>query len=289
MSDDLRSRVVAIDMCESLRSTIVDDPRTTEFEAFYHLLRINLRPEEIGLFEVLQQELDRNRAVTCKSRFLCVLLYETGSIDDLISGTYASVQNGILAQRFTVTKRKWRGTGVSQLITKLLWEAALAESNAQGHVLRSCFAECVDRSERFVNDTFEPPMCRIYAPVGDELLEIHYELPHLGEWSAVSGEPIRPESPASIHLQLCDSNSRDTPRIITTQRVEEILRDVWGAWYLRTLDLFDSEVAWRRHVSIVFDETLERRILRPLRQHEHLRLITMQERVDLQNSGHIFV
>lgn len=260
---------------------IIDDPNSLEFAAYYALLKNTFTGSEVEPFERLQQELAGNRCRGAAAHFLCLLLYKPEAGRSIASGAYASVQGGILALRFLVTDQAYRGTGVSQETIDLLLAEAKRYTEGKGETFTACFGECVDTSEAFFNRALGMRRVYIPDPGNASLREIHYELPHLGNWGS-DGEPLTPElRPVREHLQLCAGNDQEIPFPV----IEDILTTVWRAWYVHSEQRFDSRPAWERHCRRNLGETLKKRILDPLRHQRVLFLLSRAEREQRRQAG----
>jgi hypothetical protein len=260
---------------------IVDHPNSPELAAYHALLKNSFSGGEVECLERLQQELAGNGKPGTAAHYLCLLLCEPEAGDRIASGAYASVQGGILALRFLVTDQAYRGTGASQETIRLLLAEAQRWSVDRRQVLWACFGECVDASEAFFNRALG--MRRLYVPEpgNASLREIHYELPHLGNWGS-DGEPLDPESgPVREHLQIAAGKAAQIPFAV----LENILTSVWRAWYVHSEQEFDSRSAWERHYQRNFEGTLRGKILEPLRHQRKLLLLTRAERERRRQAG----
>ncbi|MBI5758355.1 MAG: hypothetical protein HZA46_07550 [Planctomycetales bacterium] len=267
--------------------TSPDDPLLERFHS--ELLIPYLGEEVVEPLSILAREIASTQIGGRPVRFLCLVLKDLSDEGAIASGTYASVQDGVLAKRFTVTREKYCGTGITERINALLLQEAVSVCKTMGTPLRSCFAECVTSAEEYVNRIVDPPLCRVYVAQDNGFCEMHYELPHLGEWDAHTGEPADPVSDTeSIHLHLSDLSAVGEARTLTVNRVEEVLTSVWKTWYLKDRVRFATDAAWERHRQLLMDETLVGQILSPLRLAGLLRLLTRTERMQLERSGCIF-
>lgn len=245
------------------------------------LLVSSFSREEVEPLEKLQQELDGNRNSDASARYLCTLLRDLGNDGQIASGAYASVQEGVLAIRFVVTCPGYRGTGLSQELVRLLLTAANRWSIGRGQTIRACVGECVTESETFFNRVLG--MRRLYVPGTDErsLHEIHYELPHLGDW-ADDGNPIDPAAePKREHLQIAVAGDR---RVLTFEQLEVILTSFWREWYLWPRERRVG-AGWESHWRQVMIESLQGRILEPLRSQQTLILLSREEREERNKNG----
>jgi hypothetical protein len=265
-------------------ATIVRDPGSRLLAEFYDMLIRYFDTMELEPLNTFQDEIRSNSSANAAAEYLCVVFRDPARQDKIISGTYGSVQKGVLAIRFTVTEddgedgeHTYRGSGLSQAINRILVEEAKEYCRRKGVRLYGCYAECVDRSESFWNRWFTPPLTRLYASSVAGPSEIFYELPHIGKWSD-DGLPIDPESPQFEHLQI---SHVDHQTEIPVDVVERLLMIVWREWYVKSPQYFRDRSAWTRHQHAVIEETLCAKILAPLRIHKTLQMLTRAQR-DIQ-------
>lgn len=245
-----------------------DSPTLNDFHSF--LGRV-FNPDEIEPLDVFQRELRNEKPGV---RYILTALRDPDHSDRLISAAYGSVQNGVLAIRFTLTEageaRSYRGTGLSQIADFALIKEAEAYSQQKGVELKALVGEAVELSEGYWNrQEIEPGngMKRMYLPSGDE---IHYELPPLS-WNS-DGTPASNGIPEHLQLAL-----RQSPDAVAVSELEDILRSWWAEWYIRPRDQFDTDDAWEQHKNTVWN-VLEEKIIAPLQGVNELALISKAQR-----------
>ncbi len=267
---------------------VILTPDSTSLADFHTLLTKKFRPGEVEPLEVFQDEMSRNSNPDSNVRFICVVARDPLN-NAVISGAYGSVQDGILAIRFTLTEgdeylgapvaeqaqqpgfedfRAYRSTGVSQWTDELLVEVAQEQQKLMnpGKDLVALVCEAVPKSQHYWNKLEIEPgngMRRLYKPESGE--EVHYELPPLA-WNA-DGTPAM--EGITEHLQIAVKGHQDN---VPVSELEEILRDWWQAWYIRPQDQFESNEAWELHQQTVWN-ILENNIIAPIRDAGELKLI----------------
>lgn len=269
---------------------IVDREDSPSLDEYHKLLIETLRDDQVEPLDGLQQEISRNHDLHASARYICILLRDPEAGYRIASGVYGSVQDGVLAIRFVVTvsdeeTQDYRRTGISQEIYRLFVAEANRWSVSQrGQAIWACVGECVDESEAFFNRLLGKR--RIYVPGrdGSDLREIHYELPHLGEWKS-DGTPLdRRGQPVLEHLQVAVAGYQGS---LPFSVLEKILTTFWREWYVRPESHFDSRAIWERHRTLVIEETLHARILEPLRSHAELMLLSREEREQRIDRGQV--
>lgn len=235
---------------------------------FHKFLGQFFKPEEIEPLEVFQIELaNKNPDVL----YVFTALRDPAKQNALVSAAYGSVQEGILAIRFTLTETSYRSIGISQKADELLIKKAEEFCKEKGKELSAYICEAVEMSESYWNrQEIEEGngMKRLYSSEDGE--EVHYELPPLA-WNP-DGTPATDGS--SEHLQVA---VKGYPEKVPVLVLEKILKDWWNEWYIRPRDQFDNEEAWELHKKTVWD-ILETKILAPIRGVEELTLISKKER-----------
>ena len=261
---------------------VIDSPDGAALPEFYAMLARYFRPGEVEPLAQFRRELLGNHMPGRPARFFGVVLRDPAAGDGIISGMYGSVHHGVLALRFKITVPGYRGTGISQEVDRILFGVACGHAERQGQPLWSCFGECVERSESYLNRTWR--MRRLYVPgaTPGSLEEVYYQLPHLGDWTP-DGNPANPEpTPIREHLQIA---AAPYPEAIPMAELEAILVNVWQDWYVLPPDAFSSRAAWERHRDFVMLQTLEETILAPLRRHPAVKLFSRDERERLNRHG----
>lgn len=265
----------------------IDDPENRSMlQEFHAMLMRYFRPGEIEPLEVFEREMQRNKNPESPARFICVTAKDfiTGRI---ISGAYGSVQDEIMAMRFTLTEaqccgvgqqsghygrgskgfRGYRGTGISQAVDAKFFEAAGCVAAEQDGTIQAGVGECVDLSESYWNRTWG--IKRLYKPGTTE--EIHYRLPPLC-WNR-DGTPAS-EDVITEHLQVAVNQY---PQYLPVTVLEGILKKWWEAWYIRPPETFENTESFERHRRTVFG-ILESEIIGPLRTCGILDCLTRDER-----------
>ena len=279
------------------------DPESFASSGFYELLQRNFRPDELEPLEIFQQELSRNDDPNSKVNFICVVFPDCYREDmaepKAASGSYASVQNNILAMRFTVTEsefpglpyspeqnereykglRVFRGTGISREADILMSKQADIVARQQykkgltnDPEIKVLIGECVERSEAYWNKREiekNNGIRRLYHP--DSGNQMYYRIPPL-KWNK-DGTPVNYEA-VEENLQIAMKGFSEQ---IPVEKLAEVLQTWWEAWYIRPREMFDDEVAWERHKSFVM-KILEEEILGPIKKCEFLNLISRDER-----------
>lgn len=279
---DMRDRVV------NQGTEVILTPDSRSLADFHALLIKKFRPGEVEPLEVFQEEMSRNEKPDSNVRFICVVVKEPLN-NAVISGAYGSVQDGILAIRFTLTEgdeyldtptveqaqqpgfedfRAYRGTGVSQWTDELLVEVAREQQRQMNpeKELVALVCEAVPKSQHYWNKLEIEPgngMRRLHMPESGE--EMHYELPPLA-WNT-DGTPS--SEGMTEHLQIAVKGRQDS---IPVSELGTILKDWWQAWYIRPREDFGNEEAWELHKKTVWD-ILENKIIAPIRDAGELKLI----------------
>lgn len=259
--------------------TTIVDPESRDLRELHALLQDTFGSGEVEPLTTLQRELACNEE---RRRFLALAARDSAANDRIASLAYGSVEDNLLAVRFLVTvtgpNADYRGTGISQFMIRQLVDAAREITGG----IQAVIGECVAASETFWNAVFDPPMRRVYLESDGELNELYYELPHLGDWQP-DGTPIDPEPvPVLEHLQVA---MPDDGRCIAADQLEQHIQTLWSSWYLKDRDDFDNSKAWQRHCDLLLEETLEKRILKPIATAEQLTLMTADERDAARRSG----
>jgi len=250
---------------------VIIGPDSPALEDFHDFLGKVFDPNEIEPLEVFQREMMNEKPAT---RYILTALRDPDHEDRLVSAAYGSVQNGVLAVRFTLTEageaKSYRGKGLSQVADQALIKEAEAYSLKEGVQLKALIGECVELSEGYWNtQEIEPGngMKRMYLPDGSEM---HYELPPLS-WNK-DGTPASNGIPE--HLQLALRGSTETVKVA---ELENTLRSWWAEWYIRPRDQFDSDEAWQKHQQTVW-KVLDEKVLAPLSSTEELKFKTKAQR-----------
>jgi len=252
---------------------VITGPDSETLKHFHTFLGNFFKPEEVEPLEVWQRELaNKNPDV----RYILTALRDPKDQNKLVSAAYGSVQNGILAVRFTLTETHYRipsysSPGVSQTAIDLLINEAKKFCEEKTAKLQVYVCEAVDTSEGAWNaQEIEPGngMRRIYLPETGE--EIHYELPPLA-WNP-DGTPT--QEGVNEHLQIA---VKGYPEKVPVPVLEKTLKDWWKEWYIRPREQFESDKAWELHKKTVWD-ILETKVLVPMRQVSELTLMSKQER-----------
>lgn len=223
--------------------------------------------EEVEPLEVYQRELaNKNPDV----RFILTALRDPKKPEELVSAAYGSVQNGVLAIRFTLTEGSYRAvglrsTGISEEADRLLVDEAKRFCDEKKVKLYAYVCEAVESSEGYINQLGPK---RLYFP--GTMNEIHYELPPLA-WNS-DGTPAMDGIPE--HLQV---SVEGYPEQVPVSVLEKIVRDWWKEWYIRPREQFESDQAWELHKQTVWG-ILENKILAPMRSVSELTLISKKER-----------
>jgi len=250
---------------------VIIGPESPTLTDFHEFLGKVFNPNEIEPLDVFQRELRNEKPGV---RYILTALRDPDNADRLVSAAYGSVQDGVLAVRFTLTEageaRSYRGTGLSQIADQALIKEAEAYSLQEGTELKALIGEAVDLSEGYWNrQEIEPGngMKRMYLPRGEEM---HYELPPLS-WNP-DGTPASDGIPE--HLQLALKGSTEN---VSVAELSDILRSWWGEWYIRPREQFDSGDAWQKHQDTVW-KVLDDKILSPLSEVDKLTFKTKAER-----------
>ncbi len=265
-------------------SEIVTDPESPSLAEIHAFLTKNFKEGEVEPLEVFQAELASNETPNSPSRFICVLLRDP-EYNAVVSCAYGSVQNGIIAIRFTLTEShlhinktpdspmdrddsanfiNYRGSGISQEADRLLIQAAQKHAQEQGQECEAVVAEAVERSERYWNEVeIEPDngLRRLYDPQTGK--QIYYRLPPL-DWNSdgtAANEDVMVEN-----LQVAVKGHKNE---IPTAKLAEILHNWWQVWYIRPESQFENKAAWERHKAKV-EGILKDEILAPLSKLEHV-------------------
>ncbi|MFA4873051.1 MAG: hypothetical protein WC659_03895 [Patescibacteria group bacterium] len=267
---------------------VVLTPDSRSLVDFHALLIKKFRPGEVEPLEVFQDEMSRNQNQDSNVRFIGVVARDPLN-NEVISGAYGSVQDGILAIRFTLTEgdeylgtpateqaekqgyqgfSAYRSTGVSQWVDELLVEVAREQQKLMNPEkdLVALVCEAVPKSQHYWNKLEIEPgngMRRLYKPESGE--EVHYELPPLA-WNK-DGTPA--QEGITEHLQIAVKGHQDS---VLVSELEKILKDWWKAWYIRPRDQFESNEAWELHKRTVWN-ILENNIIAPIRDAGELKLI----------------
>jgi RimJ/RimL family protein N-acetyltransferase len=256
------------DLATRAQPEVITDPNSPALAEFHNFLVKNFRPEEIEDLPVFINELENENP---NVHFILTVLRDPQSEHELASAAYGSVQNGVLAIRFTLTEAEARGTGISQEADKLLIDKAKEFCVRKGEELKALVCEAVELSEGYWNrQEIEPGngMRRIYGQETGK--EMHYELPPLA-WNS---DGTQAQDGITEHLQISIKGYQDK---IPVLELENILRNWWQAWYIRPREQFESDDAWGLHKRAVW-EILETKILAPIRQVGELTLLSKKER-----------
>lgn len=284
------------DILNRVRSTaeVITDPESPSLQEFHNFLSNTFKEGEVEPLDVFKEELSRNENENTNSaaHFICVVLRDPlhGAI---VSCAYGSVQNGTIAIRFTLTESNlylgkpndnpinqgdnnnfinYRGTGISQEADKLLIEEAQSHTQKQGKDCDTIVAEAVERSESYWNKVeIEPEngLRRLYNP--ENGTQIHYRLPPLS-WNP-DGTP-ESDDVITENLQVA---IKGHPSQIPVEKLKEVLKDWWAAWYIRPKAQFQDEAAWEKHKKIA-EDILENEIIDPISQFEYLTLKSKADR-----------
>lgn len=247
---------------------IITNPESRTLVDFHEFLGHFFKPEEIEPLEVWQKELaNKNPDV----RYILTALRDPKNQNKLVSAAYGSVQNKILAIRFTLTEVSYRATGISQKADDLLIEEAKIFCEKKGVELRAYICEAVSDSEGYWNrQEIEKGngMKRLYSSKTGE--EVNYELPPLA-WNK-DGTPSM--NGILEHLQVAVKGFSEKIPVLV---LEKILKDWWNEWYIRPREQFESDEAWKLHKKTVWD-ILENKILAPMYSVSELTLKSKKER-----------
>ncbi|MFA4818652.1 MAG: hypothetical protein WC621_02300 [Patescibacteria group bacterium] len=276
------------------QAEVILSPEAESLADFHAFLEKNFKPGEVESLEVFQEEMSRNKNPDSKTRFICTLLKDP--LDNkFVSGAYGSVQDGILAIRFTLTEAKlylgypvskqekkpgfkgfrgYRGTGLSQRVDELLLGVAREQQELMhpGKKLEVLVGEAVDQSEAYWNGfEIEPGngMRRLYKPGNGE--QVYYRLPPL-EWNA-DGTPFD-NRVVKENLQIAVAGS---PKQISVEKLAQVLKSWWDSWYIRRRERFQDDKAWEKHKNTV-RMILEDEIIKPIKNYEVLDLLSRDER-----------
>jgi hypothetical protein len=263
---------------------VLDHPSPT-LKEFHAVLAHSFRRGELDPLSRMEEEVASNMVRAPACCYFGLVLRDPDSNDRIVSGMYGSVKDGLLALRYKVTDPAYRGSGLSQEADELFFTEARKRAALQGREIWVCLGECVESSEAYFNRSWG--LRRLYLPgPPDCYREMYYELPHLGEWTA-QGRPKAPEPrPTREHLQLALRPPRDA---ISSTLLREVLTALWGEWYVRPEQEFDSARAWQDHHDQVMRRTLEEKVLAPLPRDAELVLLSREEREKLKREGACFV
>jgi hypothetical protein len=261
---------------------IMDAPDAPSLEPLYALLESFFKPGEVEPLEQMRRELAGNRQPNSTVQFFGLLLRDPEKNHRIASILYGSVQQGILALRFKLTRPEYRASGISQEADRHFFEEATRQADRQGRALWACFGECVEASEAYFNRLLGMRRLYVPGPTPHSFHEMHYELPHLGAWTA-DGRPKKPlADPVREHLQMAIA---PMSRTIPVEVLEGILTTVWRAWYIVPEVTFANPRAWERHRERIMKQTLQDKILKPLGPHRELVLLSREERQQLRKEG----
>jgi len=278
---------------------VVMDPDSPSLANFHKLMTEIFKKGEVEPLKVFQEELARGG-------FICIVMKDLLLLRDVdedegkdsntvVTGAYGSVQNGVLAIRFTATESNqviintqdgdeigtafkngefvgYRNAGIGEKADRALIEEAKKESMKNGEPLRALVAECVAPSEAFWNRCEIEPgngMKRLYAPDTNE--QVYYRLPPL-EWNR-DGTPTSDEI-ITENLQVAFAGH---PHQVPVEMLIEALRSWWKSWYFRPRDMFESDEAHKKHTETV-EAILKNEVIAPLKKHGVLNLLSRAER-----------
>jgi hypothetical protein len=253
---------------------VITNPESKTIEDFYQFLDKFFKPEEMEPLEVYKDELANKNP---EARFILTALRDPDKQNKLVSVAYGSVQNGILAVRFTLTEQSYsavglHSTGITEKADDLLLKEAEKFCKEHGEKLFACVCEAVDTSEPYMNSV---GLKRLYYPGTDK--EVNYELPPLA-WNP-NGTPAI--DGATEHLMVLIDGCNEKVKV---SDLEKIFRNWWDKWYIRSREQFESEEAWELHKKTVWD-VLEDKILGPIKDVEELTLMTKKERKALEKNS----
>lgn len=262
---------------------IITDPESPSLKEFHAFLVRSFKEGEVEPLETFKEEISRKDTPDSPGHFICVVLRDPlyGAI---VSCSYGSVQNGTISLRFSLTEANlnvgnpeeqplgenqetsinYRGTGISQEAERLTREEAQRYSETQGKNINAAIGEAVDASETHWNRIeIEPKngVRRLYHPATGQ--QVYYRLPPL-TWNP-DGTP-ESDDVITENLQVA---MKGHPSQIPVEKLKEVLKDWWKAWYIRPKAQFKDEAAWQKHKKTV-EDILQNEIIAPISQFEYL-------------------